>query len=77
MGTLLGRVKSSVTMGHNADWEKVAIAVEGGVVNVEEKRSVFERVLLQFKLVVDEPERNMFSAVDVKLAIGLAAGGSG
>lgn len=74
---LFGWVKSSVTVGHVAFWEKVATAVLGEIVDGdEEKRGEFERVVVQCELVI-EPERNMFSAADVELAKGLAAGGSG
>lgn len=62
-------------MGHDAFVVKVAKPV-GPEVDNEEKRYGFDRVLLPCKLVV-EPERNIFNASDVKLAIGLAAAGSG
>lgn len=72
----MGSVKSRVTVGHVADGEKVATAVEGGEDNGEEKRSGFDSVV-PCKLVDEfEVERNVFSADDVKLAIGLAVGGS-
>lgn len=72
----MGSVKSSVTVGHVADGEKVAIAVEGGEDNGEEKRSGFESVVLCKFVDEFEVDRNMFSAADVKLATGLAVGGS-
>ena len=75
MWSLEGWVKSSVIVGHDdADWEKVATPVEAELDN-EEKRPGFDRVL-PCELVM-EPERNVFSAADVKLAMDLAAGGSG
>lgn len=70
----MGWVKSSVTVGHVAEGEKEAKAEE----TEEEKSRVLNTVVLPCCKVVAEPgERNMLSADDVKLAIGLAAGGSG
>jgi hypothetical protein len=70
-----GSVKSSVIIGHVGDGEKVAIAFEFGGDNGEEKRNVFDRLLPYCKL-VDEFEKKVFSADDIKFAIGLAACGS-
>jgi len=69
---LFGWVKSSVTVGHVAFWEKVATAVLGEIVD----RGELGRMVLECELVI-EPERNMFNAADVELAKGLAAGGRG
>lgn len=73
---LLGWVKSSVTVGQVALWEKVASAVGEMEDGDEEKRGEFGRVVVATELVI-EPERNMLNAAEVELAKGLAAGGSG
>ena len=70
----MGWVKSSVTVGHDGDGEKVAKAVEAEQGDGE-KRSGFD-IVVPCKLVI-EPERNMLNAADVVLAKDLAAGGSG
>lgn len=64
-------MKSSVIVGHVGEGEKVAIAVEFGGENGEEKMNV-----LPYCKFVVEVERSVLSADDVKLAIGLAVGGS-
>jgi len=69
-------VKSSVTVGQVALWEKVASAVGEMEDGDEEKRGEFGRVVVATELVI-EPERNMLNAAEVELAKGLAAGGSG
>lgn len=71
-----GRVKSSVIVGHDADGEKVAKPVEAEPDN-DGRRPKFSSVPVSCEGLVVEPARNMFSAADVVLAMGLAAGGSG
>lgn len=65
-----GKVKSSVMVGHGEDEENVAKPVEAEPDN-EGSKPKFTGTL------VVEPERNIFNAADVVLAMGLAVGGSG
>lgn len=64
-------------MGYGEEVDKVAAAMVGPKLGIDDEKRPpeFDRVALP--LLVVEPERSIFTAADVVLAVAVAAGGRG